>query len=60
MARKFTGDGYDALELEREGWQALFGDIHGGLILKRFNSFRFTYVDVSFNISMLFNFTEIY
>lgn len=27
MARKFTGNGYDALELKKGGWQKPFGDV---------------------------------
>ena len=60
MARRFTGNGYDALEIEKEGWEKLFGETHGGLIFKRFYSFRIMYVDVSFNISTLSSFTQIY
>ena len=56
MARRFSGNGDNALVLKKEEWEKLFGETHGGLMFIRFNYLRIKYVDVSFNT----NFTQIY
>ena len=48
MAERFVGDEYDALELDGEEWEEMFGTIHGELVYKRFVRFRNEFVDASF------------